>query len=124
MANQSIFGQLVSSIVRQVGRDTGKVISNQLYGDAHSTPVRHVRSERTQTSLPNPKSVKRIMEEQRSGTYKPYTPTSTPKTYLTNAKSRQSSEPDKSEWQGFGCILVAVFIGVFLVVLLLNLIVG
>ena len=30
----------VRSAVNQVGRDGGKVISNQLYGDAHSTPHR------------------------------------------------------------------------------------
>lgn len=32
----------VRSAVNQVGRDTGKVFSNQIYGDAHSTPIRHV----------------------------------------------------------------------------------
>lgn len=30
----------VRSAVKQVGRDGGKVISNHVYGDAHSTPVR------------------------------------------------------------------------------------
>lgn len=32
----------VRSAVKQVGRDGGKVISNQIYGDAHSSPVRGV----------------------------------------------------------------------------------
>lgn len=32
----------VRSAVNQVGRDGGKVVSNNLYGDSHSTPVRHV----------------------------------------------------------------------------------
>lgn len=32
----------VRSAVNQVGRDTGKVISNQIYGNAHSTPIRNV----------------------------------------------------------------------------------
>lgn len=32
----------VRSAVNQVGRDTGKVISNSVFGDAHATPVRHV----------------------------------------------------------------------------------
>lgn len=32
----------VRSAVNQVGRDTGKVVSNQLYGDAHATPIRNV----------------------------------------------------------------------------------
>lgn len=34
----------IRSVVRQVGRDSGKVISNKMYGDAHSTPVRIVRN--------------------------------------------------------------------------------
>lgn len=34
----------VRSAVNQVGRDAGKVVSNQLYGDAHSTPHRGVGS--------------------------------------------------------------------------------
>lgn len=32
----------VRSAINQVGRDTGKVISNHIYGDAHSTPIRNV----------------------------------------------------------------------------------
>jgi len=45
MAKKSSFmGQLakgfVRSAVNQVGRDYGRTISNQLYGDAHSVPVR------------------------------------------------------------------------------------
>lgn len=32
----------VRSAVNQVGRDAGKVASNRIYGDAHSTPYRHV----------------------------------------------------------------------------------
>lgn len=35
----------VRSAVNQVGRDGGKVISNQLYGDAHSTPVRYIEQQ-------------------------------------------------------------------------------
>lgn len=34
----------VRSAVNQVGRDAGKVVSNQIYGDAHSTPHRAVGS--------------------------------------------------------------------------------
>lgn len=34
----------VRSAINQVGRDGGKVISNQLYGDAHSSPHRSVNS--------------------------------------------------------------------------------
>lgn len=32
----------IRSAVNQVGRDAGKVVSNQVYGDAHSTPHRIV----------------------------------------------------------------------------------
>lgn len=32
----------IRSAVNQVGRDGGKVISNHLYGDSHSTPIRNV----------------------------------------------------------------------------------
>ena len=32
----------IRSTVNQVGRDTGRVISNQIYGNAHSTPVKGV----------------------------------------------------------------------------------
>lgn len=46
MAKKSYLGQLgrwfVRSAVGQVGRDGGRVISNQIYGDAHSTPIRGV----------------------------------------------------------------------------------
>ncbi len=34
--------KFISSAVRQVGRDLGKVVSNQVFKDAHSTPIRHV----------------------------------------------------------------------------------
>ena len=34
----------INSAVRQVGRDGGKVISNKVYGDRHSTPIRVVQS--------------------------------------------------------------------------------
>ena len=39
----------VRSAVNQVGRDGGKVISNQVYGNAHSTPVRVVSNNQSQT---------------------------------------------------------------------------
>lgn len=32
----------VRSTVNQVGRDTGKIISNKIYGDAHATPIKGV----------------------------------------------------------------------------------
>ena len=34
----------VRSAVNQVGRDAGRVVSNQIYGDAHSIPHRNVSS--------------------------------------------------------------------------------
>jgi hypothetical protein len=36
----SLFKGFIRSAVNQVGRDGGKVISNQLYGNAHAAPVR------------------------------------------------------------------------------------
>ena len=38
---------LIRSAVNQVGRDAGRVISNQLYGDSHSTPHRLVNDNAT-----------------------------------------------------------------------------
>ena len=42
--------EFVRSAVRQVGKDGGKIISNQLYGDAHSTPIRNVANEQIVTN--------------------------------------------------------------------------
>ena len=36
-----------NSIVREIGRNYGKSISNNLLGDSHSTPVRMVRGGQT-----------------------------------------------------------------------------
>lgn len=44
MAKRSLGEAFLRAMVRQVGRDTGKVVSNQAFGDAHSTPIRMVRS--------------------------------------------------------------------------------
>lgn len=41
----SLANDFVRSAVKQVGRDTGKIISNNLYGDAHATPVRTANNE-------------------------------------------------------------------------------
>ena len=35
---QNLAKGFIRSAVNQVGRDGGKIISNQIYGDAHSTP--------------------------------------------------------------------------------------
>ena len=35
----SLFKQFISAAVRQVGRDGGKVISNKIYGNAHSSKI-------------------------------------------------------------------------------------
>lgn len=37
----------VRSAVNQVGRDYGKTISNQIFGDAHASPVRMVRKDKS-----------------------------------------------------------------------------
>ena len=38
-----LFDQFISSAVRQVGRDGGKVISNKIYGNAHASKLMIVR---------------------------------------------------------------------------------
>ena len=35
--------QFLNSVIRQLGRDTGKVLSNAVFKDAHSTPIRMAR---------------------------------------------------------------------------------
>lgn len=56
MAKSSFLNQLgkgfVRSAVNQVGRDTGKVVSNQAYGNAHSTPIRGVNDTWQQQTPP------------------------------------------------------------------------
>lgn len=37
----------IRSAVNQVGRDYGRTISNQIFGDAHATPVRVVKTDRS-----------------------------------------------------------------------------
>ena len=42
---KSNLGQtFIKSLIRQVGRDAGKVVSNKAFGDAHATPIRMVQS--------------------------------------------------------------------------------
>lgn len=36
--------RFLNSVISQLGRDTGKVLSNSVFGDAHSTPIRMIRS--------------------------------------------------------------------------------
>lgn len=49
MANflNSLGKGFIRSAVNQVGRDYGKTISNQIFGDAHATPVRVVKTDRS-----------------------------------------------------------------------------
>lgn len=47
----------VKSAVNQVGRDSGKVVSNQIYGDAHSTPIRGVHKSNSRKTTIDPKSL-------------------------------------------------------------------
>lgn len=37
----------VRSAVNQVGRDYGKTISNQIFGDAHATPIRMIKADKS-----------------------------------------------------------------------------
>lgn len=66
MAKKSFLGQLakgfVRSAVNQVGRDGGRVISNQIYGDAHSTPIRNAGGNQQQHSEQVPPIPKRICD--------------------------------------------------------------
>ena len=39
----------VRSTVNQVGRDAGKVISNNIYGEQHSTPYRNTSNKETES---------------------------------------------------------------------------
>ena len=41
MTKKNLFDQFINAAVRQVGRDGGKVISNIVYGDKHSIPLRN-----------------------------------------------------------------------------------
>jgi len=40
MAN--LFKTFTKAVVWQVGKDTGRLVSNSLYGDKHATPIRHI----------------------------------------------------------------------------------
>ena len=44
MAKNNLGQTFVKALVRQVGRDAGKVVSNKAFGDAHATPIRVVQS--------------------------------------------------------------------------------
>ena len=57
----------ISSAVNQVGRDTGKVFSNSIYGDRHATPIRHVGGKTyhtNQMSTINPEAFYEINREE------------------------------------------------------------
>lgn len=53
-------GHFWNSLEREVGKNTGKAISNLVFGDAHSTPYRRVVA---RTSSPPTKSQRRINAE-------------------------------------------------------------
>lgn len=44
MAKSNLGQTFIKSLVRQVGRDAGKVVSNKAFKDAHATPIRMVQS--------------------------------------------------------------------------------
>lgn len=56
-------GTFLNSVIRQLGRDSGKVISNSLFGDAHSTPVRMTRSKTAPERNSSPERKKRIQSQ-------------------------------------------------------------
>ena len=47
MGKSSLGQTFIKSMVRQVGRDAGKVVSNKAFGDSHATPIRMVQSSDT-----------------------------------------------------------------------------
>lgn len=51
----------IRSAVNQVGRDTGKLVSNNIYGDAHATPIRNVS--RVGNSFYNDSTKEEVSEE-------------------------------------------------------------
>ena len=44
--NQILMGTFTNAIIREIGRNYGKAISNSLLGDKHSNPVRLVGEQR------------------------------------------------------------------------------
>ena len=55
----------IRSAVNQVGRDGGKVISNRIYGDKHSTPIRNVsinNGEYIDSNSNNPLTISELRE--------------------------------------------------------------
>ena len=55
---------IANSFKRQIGRDAGKVVSNLVWGDRHSTPVRRVTNRSTPTVRDKPKTQRQIRAEQ------------------------------------------------------------
>ncbi|MGY8977003.1 MAG: hypothetical protein ACKVLJ_02480 [Cytophagales bacterium] len=52
-----------NSIVREIGRNYGKSISNNLLGDSHSTPVRMVRGGQTDITRKRRRIYKNNLDE-------------------------------------------------------------
>lgn len=68
-SSQTYLAKFLSSLIRQVGRDTGKVISNKLYGDAHATPYRragNLSSSKIHDTIPSISEGRRKTYEQLS----------------------------------------------------------
>lgn len=49
---KSLFNEMLRSAANQFARDGGKVLSNAMYGDAHSTPIRRVGGNYINQGLP------------------------------------------------------------------------
>lgn len=67
---QRLIKGFIRSAVNQVGRDGGKVISNQIYGDAHSTPYRRVDASAPMTDHDADIEEEAIREIPKSGFWK------------------------------------------------------
>lgn len=51
----------LNSLIRQLGRDSGRVITNKVFGDAHAAPVRVIRGGQTPAKVqPSISTQKRI----------------------------------------------------------------
>jgi hypothetical protein len=59
----------VRSGVNQVGRDGGRVVSNKVYGDKHSIPIRHIKGDSQSDNIP-PDELSFSQEDIKSSGYK------------------------------------------------------
>lgn len=54
-----IMSAFLNSLIRQLGRDSGRVITNKVFGDAHAAPVRIIRGGQIPTPMPQSMSAEK-----------------------------------------------------------------